>query len=200
MKEELYIELDNVNKSEIGENYRFGLMSLWFWISRCIIRNDKSIQNFDFSDFIGTGIVQLAILNKLLLIKGNAYYLITKEPLVENDAHTTFSYNFINVFIEKIYEFMQNPKNSYTRDLVCKASATNFNFVINSLARKKKQQIIVKYEYKFLYLLFKMFKYRSNVKDVARFIFWYFMPEKLLIKIKGYKRIENSDKERETFI
>lgn len=185
--------------SKDNEVERWAIISKFFFISRFVAKK-ISIQKETFDEFIGTGLMHLAILNHILLTQDETKCTVTNYPVLINQPHCVFSHNFIDVFVNKFYDFCTIPQSKFSNELALNVARANIPFVINGLLSHKVGTKIFKYDFKFFYLIRKMIKYKCNYKLILKFIAIYLIPTKLVRLLKKTKIPCIEDKDKRTYI
>jgi len=193
------LQSEDINISLKNENQRWEAISKFVWISRFVAKKIK-IQKESFENYVGTGLMHLAILNNLFLSKDNCKFTITNYPVLINQPHCVFSHNFTNVFVNKFYDFCMLPESKFSKDLALKVARANIPFVVNGLLAHKVGSKVFKYDFKFFYLLQKMMKYKCNFGLILKFLIIYLTPTKLVRIIKKTKTPCIEENEKRTYI
>lgn len=195
------LKIGHVNLlTNLSESKRYTYISTFFWLSRLVIKKSSGIDYNKLEKYIGSQFIQLAIVNEQFNTVENIKLLYSDIPLVQNIPHCVFSHNFTNVFVNKFYDFCMIPESKFSHDLALKVAKANFPFVVNGLLAHKVGSKVFKYDFKFFYLIKKMFKYKCSFSLIFKFIAAYFAPTKLIRMIKKTNKPCIEQNEKRTYI
>lgn len=185
--------------SNLPEEERYAYIASFFWVSRLVINKTK-IKNFaSLQAYIGSSFIQLALTNTLLLNETSTI-LYTKEGLIRNNPHCVFSHNFVNVFVNKFYDFCMIPYSNFSEKTALKVASQNIPFIVDGLKQHKIGNKIFNYDYRFFYLIGKMFKYRCSLSLILKFITIFAIPTPVMKFFKKAKHPCKEDENKRTFI
>jgi hypothetical protein len=184
---------------ELTEYDRWEAMSQFVWISRFVVKKEF-LEHSTLKQFLGTGLIHLGIINQLFLLKGYSHFKVTDFAVLRNQPHCVFSHNFINVFVNKFYDFCMLKASRFSNDLALQVARANFPFVVNGLLEHKIGSKVFNYEFKFFYLLKKMFKYKCNYGLVLKFMAIYILPTMLIRIIIKTNNLCVEENEKRTYI
>ena len=198
--EKIQIDVGNIlSLSNLAEEERYAYIASFFWVSRLVINKTK-IKNFaSLQEYIGSSFIQLALTNTLLLNKISTI-LYTKEGLITNNPHCVFSHNFVDVFVNKFYDFCMIPYSAFSEKTALKVASQNIPFIVDGLKQHKIGNKIFNYDYRFFYLIGKMFKYRCSLSLIFKFITIFAIPTPVMKFFKKAKHPCKEDENKRTFI
>ncbi|NCO14678.1 MAG: hypothetical protein COZ36_01720 [Piscirickettsiaceae bacterium CG_4_10_14_3_um_filter_44_349] len=184
----------------LDESQRYAYLSTFFWLTRLVVKKNKSLNFNRLEKFIGSQFVQLAIVNEQFNVLDRVRLIYSDVPLVKNNPHCVFSHNFTDVFVNKFYDFCMLPESRFSEKFALSVARANIPFVVNGLLAHKVGSKVFKYDFKFFYLLKKMFKYKCSYGLILKFIIIYFTPTKLIRMLKKTNNPCIENKEKRTYI
>lgn len=187
------------NFDQENEIDRWEIISKFVWISRFVAKK-IDINVLYFQEYLGTGLIHLALINNLLLSQNKPRFKITTTGIIQNNPHCVFSHNFVNVFVNKFYDFCMIPYSNFSEKTALKVASQNIPFIVDGLKQHKIGNKIFNYDYRFFYLIAKMFKYRCSLSLIFKFITIFAIPTPVMKFFKKAKKPCKEDENKRTFI
>lgn len=188
-------------KSEISiiESDRWEAVSKFLWISRFLVKR-RNLDYESLTQYLGTGLMHLAIINHLFVLKEKTQFMVTDFAILKNQPHCIFSHNFMDVFVNSFYNFFMIPDSQFSNDLALKVARANLPFVVNSLLAHKVGSKVCKYNFDFFYLIKKMLKYKCSYGLIIKFIAYWLAPANFIRMIKKANKPYIEYNEKRTYI
>ncbi len=179
---------------------RYLLVDSFFWLSRLVINKYQLASATAYNSYVGTFIMQLALVNYLLVNSCEPTIYFCSLPLLTNNPHNIYSYNFVNVFVSTTFAFYSNPLSQFSTRIARLAARRSFSFVSEAIKQQKMGTTLYHYQFKFFSLIPYAIKYRLRFHSIVKLLMVCIIPPFCFKALNRTKPPSINTKDRATYI